>query len=632
MYQNNNIYASKYSDYVQKDAFNRSNNMYQKAKTPYTTGVVAPNIYQTVNTTKDTQDVDNNIVSSLTGDKIDIKNFKHNNMQPFLRGNITQNTEKFTQKLDFNTGVDKLYMNKQEVESIFKPTAGYDNINGAKPYTDFYKERLETSKINNNILPFEKIYVGPGLNKGYSAKGSGGFQQSDSLNYARPKTLDDLRSKVNQKNTIYEIPFQAPAKGTEQRAVVSPYAKNKPEKIYKQTQDNWFKTTGAILKDAERPEQAIKNTYRPDMHIEYQGGATLENVQGLSLDDDYGKQNITVYDNERQETQTRTVVSNITSTVKAVISPILDVLKFNVKEYMVDSARAGGNPNAQIPSKMSIINTDDQMKTTVKETLIHDSDTLNLTGNDKSYSALQDEAKTTVKETLIQDSQQLNVKSIKSSGYVKNDDKAKITNKETLPVKDVVRNIGKGTYRVYVYDPDMIVKKTIKETTIKGTTELGFIGGIINGLIGAYASTDVDLKNTNKQFTSDTEEYGVAKATYEYRPTSREAEDNAEIDGTREQMLIEAGHTPNAGNMNIPIDKSDVNMKTNKLLSDSYAQRDSGNVGIIYQTSPTLDECSITKEQNMKNAFENRLDGNILQSLNNNEYNISINPILDIAK
>lgn len=632
MYQNNNIYASKYSDYVQKDAFNRSNNMYQKAKTPYTTGVVAPNIYQTVNNTNDIEGIDNNIVSSLTGNKIDIKNFKHNNMQPFLRGNITQNTEKFTQKLDFNTGVDKLYMNKQEVESIFKPTAGYDNINGAKPYTDFYKERLETSKINNNILPFEKIYVGPGLNKGYSAKGSGGFQQSDSLNYARPKTLDDLRSKVNQKNTIYEIPFQAPAKGTEQRAVVSPYAKNKPEKIYKQTADNWFKTTGAVLKDADRPEQAIKNTYRPDMHIEYQGGATLENVQGLSLDDDYGKQNITVYDNERQETQTRTVVSNITSTVKAVISPLLDVLKFNVKEHMVDSARAGGNPKAQIPSKMTIINTDDQMKTTVKETLIHDSDTLNLTGNDKSYSALHDEAKTTVKETLIHDSQQLNIKTIKSSGYIKNDDKAKTTNKETLPIQDVVRNIGKGTYRVYVYDPDMVVKKTVKETTIKGTAELGFIGGIINGLIGGYTSTDIDLKNTNKQFTSDTEEYGVAKATYEHRPTSREAEDNAEIDGTREQMLIEAGHTPNAGNMNIPIDKTDINMKTNKLLTDSYAQRDSGNVGIIYQTSPTLDECSITKEQNMKNAFENRLDGNILQSLNNNEYNISINPILDIAK
>jgi hypothetical protein len=555
-----------------------------------------------------------------------------------------------------------MYFKKTEVSNLFKPTPGLDKIHGSKSHSDYIKSRLEVSKVNNNILPFEQVHVGPGLNKGYTSSGSGGFQQDDTRQYANPKPLDELRSKVNQRDTYFEIPFKAHAKGTDQRAVVAPYAKNKPEKIYEQNEDNWFKTTGAILKDSNRPDLAMKKTHRPDMHIEYQGGAQLQTIKGMVLDDDYGKENITIYDNERQETQTRTVVSNLTSTVKAIVSPVLDALKYNIKEYLVDAPRAGGNPKAQIPNKLSIIDPDDNMKTTTKETLLHDSDTLNLTGAeqsysalqdeakttvketllhdsdnlnlagpDQSYSALQDEAKTTVKETLIHDSEHMNIKPAKNAGYVKNKDMMRTTVKETLPMADTVRNIGKTTYRVYVYDPDLVVKKTVKETTIKGTSQFGFIGGLINGLIGGYASTNIDLKNTHKQYTSESEEYGIAKSVYEHRPMSREAAENAEIHGAREQLMIDAGHTPNPGNMNIPIDKKDVGMKTNKLMSDSYSARDAGNVGVIYQVGPVLDECSLTQEAGGKNAFHKRLDGGILQSLKSNDLNISINPILDIA-
>jgi len=663
MYQHNNVYASKYSDYVQKDAFQRSKNMYEKASRPYETGVISSTNFQPNYQDINIMDDNSGYVSSLTGEKVNVENFKHNNMQPFLKGGVTQNVEKFTSKLDMNTGVDKMYFQKREVKNIFKPTTGYTNIHGAQPYTEHVKNRMEVSNINNNVLPFEQIRVGPGLNKGYTSQGSGGFQQENTLDYARPKTLNELRSKVNQRNATYEIPFQAPAKGTDQRAVVAPYAKNKPEKIYKQTEENWFKTTGAVTKETNRPELAMKKTNRPDSHTEYQGAAALQVVKGMAEEDDYGKENIIVYNNERQETQTRTVVSNLTSTVKAIISPIMDALKYNIKEYLVDAPRAGGNPQAQIPSKLSIINTDDNMKTTVKETTLHDSDNLNLSGPDQGYSALQDnakttvkettlhdsealnlsgpdqgysalqdDAKTTVKETLLHDSQYLNVNGGKNIGYSKNQDLMRTTVKETLPVIDTVRNIGKTTYKVYVYDPDMAVKKTVKETTIKGRSEFGFIGGVINGVLGGYASKQIDLKNTHKQFTSESEEYGTAKAIYEHRPVSREAEENAEIDGAREQLMIDAGHTPNPGNMNIPIDKEDVGMKSNRLIEDSYAARDAGNVNVIYQVGPTIDDCSLTQEPEAKNAFNGRLDGGILKSLKSNEYNISINPILDIAK
>jgi len=649
---NNNIYNSRYLDTVKQDEYGRSKRMYEKAKHPFATGVVPLPAYSSMFQTANYNDS-----TTLSGEKMNKKDFTHNNMQPFLKGNITQNTnvESFTPRLDMATGVDKFYQKKTEVENIWKPTAGYNNIHGARPHSDYIKSRIEPSKLNNNVAPFEKVYVGPGLNKGYSSQGTGGFQQRDTLEYARPKTLDELRSKVNQKNAIYEIPFQAPAKGTDQRGMVQPYAKNKPEKTYNQTEDNWFKTTGTVLKDRSRPELAVKNTARPRTHVAYTGAAKLENMKGIAEADDYGKNNIIVYDNERNETQTRTVVSNITSTVKAVVSPVLDALKYTVKEYMVDAPRAGGNPRAQIPSKGEVIDDimkttvketlvqdsenlnlsgpdgtysalQDDAKTTVKETLIHDSDNLNLTGPDGTYSALQDDAKTTVKETLVHDGELLNIKNTPKA-YARNEDKMKKTGKETLPVQDVVRNIGKGTYRVYMYDPDRVAKKTVKETTIKGTAELGFIGGIINSILGAYASTEIDIKNTNRQFTSDNEEYGIAKSMCDHRQTSREAEENAEIDGAKEQILIDAGHTPNPGGMNIPIDKSDVAMKTNKLLTDSYAAREAGNVNVIYQVGPQKDECAITRDHETNNAYENRLDGRILDSLKTNDFSININPI-----
>ena len=619
----NNIYNSRYLETVKNDEYKRSTNLYNKSKNPLKTGIVPlpanSSMFHHINHT------DNKTLTGITMNK---ENFRHNNMQPYLKGNITQNTntENFTQQMNMHTGIDKFYKQKKEVENIFKPTPFYQNINGEKSHTDYLKSRIELPKINNNVSPFEKVYVGPGINKGYTSEGTGGFQQIDINDYARPKTLDELRTKVNQKNSYFDINYQAPIKGTDQRGIVSPYIKNKPEKTYSQTEDNWFKTTSSVLKPKNRPEYAIKKTSRPDSHIEYTGIAKLENIRGLSEQDDYGKKNIIVYDNERKELETKTVVSNITSTVKAIISPLLDALKYTNKEYLVESARAGGNPRAQIPSKGEVI--DDNMKTTVKETTLHDSDITNLSGPDGTYSALNDDLKTTVKETLIHDTEKLNIKAGDKT-YIKNEDKMKTTNKETLPLQDTVRNIGNNTYRVCMYEPDNVAKTTVKETTIKGSSDMGFIGGVINSILGGYATKELDIKNTNRQFTSDNEEYGIAKSINDYRQTSREAEANAEINGAREKLLMDAGHTPNKGGMNIPIDKSNIAMKTNKIIEDSYSARETGNVNVIYQIGPELNECSITRDNDVKNAYENRLDGVVLDSLKSNDFNININPIIE---
>ena len=93
--------------------------------------------------------------------------------------------------------------------------------------------------------------------------------------------------------------------------------------------------------------------------------------------------------------------------------------------------------------------------------------------------------------------------------------------------------------------------------------------------------------------------------------------------------MIAAGHTPNPGNMNINRDSSEYKMTTRKQFENSIAARDNGNIGMIYQSPPSIDECGITKMPQKSNAFSNRLDSDLLEPMNDNDLmkNQRINPI-----
>jgi len=721
----NNIYSSRYWDKVKEDEQSRSDTLYEKSKSPYKTGIVAKPANSDMFTRTHYNELSNDDnISSLTGEKMEKNDFAHNNMTPFLRKNVTQNTniEHMSPLLDNRTGNNQYWQNKKELPCLFKPEINSGgNICGMKNNDDFVKSRIDVSEKVNNFFPIETIKVGPGLNKGFGSQGSGGFHQSDTNEYAKPRNLEELRSKINQKETYFEIPVKGHIKGTDQRAIVTPFTKQRPDTVYEQTEDMWIKTTGAHTKESLRPSQNIRPTTRQESHIEYKG-VVSKNNNNIGFEDDYGKSKIMVFNNEREITETRTVVSNVTSIVKAIVSPIMDALKYTMKEYTVEAARGVGNPSIQIPEKSTLYDPDnhimkttvkettlhdtenanlsgnketysalndlakttvkettlhdsentnlsgnketysalndlakttvkettihdsentnlsgnketysalnDLAKTTVKETTIHDTENANLSGNKETYSALNDLAKTTVKETLIHDGVLTNIK-VNSSGYVTGDDGAKITLRQTMPVIDSVRNIGGMTYKVSVYDPEIVAKTTIKETTILGKSEYGFMGGMLEGLFGGYLNADVVMKNTHKQFLSDTNEYGIAGSSTEFRQRDRTAEENAEIDGTRENMFIAAGHTPNPGNMNINIDSSEIEMSSRKAFENSVSARDNGNVGMIYQSSPSIDNCSITKTPNKSNAYANRLDSDLLEPVNSNEFMTTqrINPI-----
>tara|TARA_B110000858_G_C17801809_1_gene475702 strand:+ start:975 stop:2915 length:1941 start_codon:yes stop_codon:yes gene_type:complete len=600
----------------------------------------------------------NDSFSSLTGNNV--VEIKHKNMEPFFNKK-TQNVNLDKYIVDNDPSVNELYNNKKEVtrSNFFSPDKNIDNINGSSFQYEVLKNRKNQSvlNLNNNVFPIDQVRVGPGLDDGFNDKGTGGFHDYNTSIYAMPRNRDELRFDTNQKERTFAVDYQAPKIDIGQRGIVNPPSKNKPERVYEQTADNFFKTTGAILKNTNRPVENIKATNKQDSHIDYTGNIKLTNG-GVSEEDNYNKESFTIYDNERKTTENKTVMNNATSIIKAIIAPILDGVKLSKKQYTIDAAReTGGNISSDVNkatvydpinhiAKTTVKETtihdaqntnlkgndatysslNDDAKTTVKETTVHDSQNTNLKGNDGTYSALNDDAKTTVKETIIHDSQILNLKGTVEETYNNYDDVMKTTVKETTPNIDNVRNIGTTVYRTYVYNPDEVAKTTVKETTIKSKTEYGFIGGLLNRLVGGYSNKDIKLNNTNKEFTVQAQSRGNVSSVHDHRQVKREAYYATPQDETREKILIAAGHTPNPGNMNIPIDAKNVNMTVDKnpLHNNNY-----GNISKIYEEREpnNLFRASVTKENIQDNAYENRLDSSIMDALKSNELSIQINPI-----
>jgi hypothetical protein len=798
-----NIYNSKFYPETREYEQNLSDDFYKKAQMPFKTGVI-PHYF-------DSNDLNTSVIKSLTGNDINISDFKHGNMQPFIKKGVTQNTEQFGLNKNMGYSSETKTVRKEAVprSNFFRPMPVFND--NAIDKNKFLICRTNLTKLQNNVSPIESVRVGPGLNRGFTSEGTGGFQQADTVSYVLPKSLEELRPTSNQKSSIYTLPMK-PKNNVEKRGIIAPLNKNKTERAFERTEDNWFKGQSVIKKDTERPEENIRDTSaRTDSHIGYYGSLKYQD-EFISKNDDYGKNTIIIYDNERNLTQKETPVANFSSVVKAMISPITDAIKITMKEYLVDNPRLNGNAVPQSPEKATLYDPDTHiMKTTIKETTIHEGNNGTLTGNDGTYSALYDTAKTTVKETTIHegnngtltgndgtysglyDTTKTTVKETtihegnngiltgndgtysglyddakttvkettihegnngtltgndgtysglyddakttlkettihegnngtltgndgtysglyddakttvkettihegnngtltgndgtysglyddakttvkettihegnngtltgndgtysglyditkttvkettihegnggfmegKQYGYV-NNSKARTTLKETLPCGGTVRNINNVSYHsTYVYDPSIVAKKTVKETTV-GSTGYGFLGGLLNSLFGGYLIKDENAKNTQRQF-SLTDNYGIAGSKTSFTPTDREADYNAEIDGTRELIMMKAGRTPNAGGKFVGVPKEDVNMVVNKKQIDLEESARIGTMGLAYEGLPVrIEEENITKQKVMNNAYNNRLDSSILSTLVENENVIKINPI-----
>ena len=532
------LYDSKHWDEVRQQEFGLSTNMWNQAQTPMETGVVPKPAYAdqfipiTPKFNKSGADAPKKPIQSLTGETISPENFKHNNMQPFYRGDVKQNVEPFASSsyLENSTGRGERFKHKQEVEAFFAPTQ--ENIYGMKNNDEFYRGRVVDSRNRNNTFPIAQQTVGPGLNKGFTTKGSGGFQQNDTLLYAKPKTVDELRPLSRQKES-YKLPFQGPQGSIVQnRGLEGEMFKNRPDTYYEQTKDQWINTTAPA-------------------------------VPGQGEAFDYGKSSVLVYDNERDITQQRTVLNNVTSMVKSVVAPFFDILKRSTKEYLVDSARTYGNMSAQIPEKPTLYDPVNHiMKTTIKETTVHDTTLLNPKGNDK--------------------------------GWVEGDDEAKTTVRETTENFDTVRNVGSHTYKTVVIDPDMVAKTTHRQTMTDNNNQQGYAG---NG--NQYYPRSYDAEY-NAEIDGTREMLNIKSGNTPNAKGANVGIDSNDVD--LQSKKLDSDRVNNGGD------------NISKIYQPTTTKEEQGVI-----TKEPLKPC--------KDAVEDRLDPGLLSVLKENPYNHAINPL-----
>ena len=183
-------------------------------------------------------------------------------MIPFFGSRVRQNVDinKSNATLSNHTGQENFTINKREQQPLFEPTGDTNIQYGTQNTNSQLQNRMNTSQYRRNELPFDKQYVGPGLNQGYSAKPSGGFHPNV-RDYVLPKTIDELRPKSNPQISYKGrvIRGAAPVGKPEK---VGEVFKNRPDTFYIQGQDRLLTTTGAYLKETKRPCIIAKDTNR----------------------------------------------------------------------------------------------------------------------------------------------------------------------------------------------------------------------------------------------------------------------------------------------------------------------------------------------------------------------------------
>lgn len=351
--------------------------------------------------------INNNIqqIYSLTGDYLSSKEFIHNNMVPFNggkpKGQIYNNNNAET-ILDNYVGNGSQSIKKIEQAPLFKPEENVQWAYGMPDMSDFYQSRQNPVNRNNMVKPFESVRVGPGLDKGYSAEGSHGFNAGmEARDKWLPKTVDELRITTNPKQEYSLDNLQGPAQSVIKNVgLEGRVEKYRPDTFFINTQDRWLTTTGAEKAGRLIAEEIQKTSHRNDITTFQHGtpNAILKtasyvpkkyeeskknqlegfdvghsNATGAGPHHDKDKQlnSHTNYVNNRSmNLQPQTYGTGFSRAIGAAIAPVMDILKPSRKEEYSCNMRIFGNLGGEVPGNY-VINQGDVPTTTIKETTLY---------------------------------------------------------------------------------------------------------------------------------------------------------------------------------------------------------------------------------------------------------------------
>jgi len=252
------------------------------------------------------------------------------------------------------------------------------------------------------VKPFESIHVGPGLDKGYTADGSHGFNAGmEARDKWLPKTVDEKRTLNNPKQEYNLDNLEGPAQSVVKNVgIEGKVEKYRPDTFFINTQDRWLTTTGAekagrlvaeeiqkpshrndtttfqhgtpnaILKTASYVPTKHEEPKRPQLPIADVGHSNARGCGPQHENDIHIKSHTNYTNNRAINPQSRSFGSGFTRAIGAAIAPIMDILKPSRKEEYSCNMRIYGNTNGTVPAHY-ILDPNDAPNTTIKETTIY---------------------------------------------------------------------------------------------------------------------------------------------------------------------------------------------------------------------------------------------------------------------
>ena len=271
------------------------------------------------------------------------------------------------QLLDNVAGGGTFHTAKTENAPLFKPQENVQWANGAPNQSSFYQSRVNPSLGMKNVKPWQEERVGPGLDQGFSGKGTSGYNSGME---ARPKwtdrTVDELRVATNPKQSFELTGHQGPAQTlVKNLGFEGKMEKYLPDKFFVNTPDRYFTTTGSEKGPTLRSEQPDPTIHRATTTQAYSGvaGGVVQNpakpgMYRMDHRQQFGSVGVTPAASNVPQTHSNVESYKLLPTnrstaqpesfggmyglVSAITAPLVDLVRPTRKEDLVGLTRLGG--------------------------------------------------------------------------------------------------------------------------------------------------------------------------------------------------------------------------------------------------------------------------------------------------
>jgi hypothetical protein len=556
-------------------------------------------------------------------DVVTKENFVHNNMTPSTskRDTFTKLTGN-SRKYENLSGNDQYWNHKKEIEPFFAPMQKLTNPHGLPVVAGDLAGRYNPSNKNNHgNLPFQTdLKIVRGI--------EGGVQKGPYAVYRiNPRSIDELRSEINKKESFLSKPLETIKKG-EYRGMDFNITKYKIPS-YRENNTNDFVSNKASFNAMKKTGEFVHVDSQRGEGDHFHSGGPINSSMGNFISQDsiqftdakkenylndfthainavntrpvfQNQESYVSYENERDSTNQELRASGAALPSKSAYH-IDRTHKANttLKELNIEGDRHLGFTGPS-ESKTYMFSKDSILQTTNRNTTSH-----NIVSNAKpTYSnpnlQLTDEAKKTIRETTEQQKYIGNAKPTYSNPNLQLTDEARKTIRETTEQQKYIGN-SKPTYS----NPNLQLTDTAKKTIRETTEQQKYIGNSKPTYGNPNLQLTDEAKKTIRETTEQQKYIGNAKPTYSNPNLQLTDEARKTIRETTEQQNYIGNSKPTYSNPNLQL--TDTAKKT--IRETTEQQKYIGNSKPTY-SNPNLQLTDTAKKTIRETTEQQKYIGN----------------------